>query len=109
MLSDFVQMPAHLDRAQRHDAPGVRLVEVPAGVEHDVPLGCRTRMLVHEVGQELLGEVLIVERTSGEALDLAARGVHDLAGVRRQRAAAARLEVGPRHHQPCRLADRHPS
>ena len=109
VLSDRAQVPAHLERAQRHDAPGVRLVEMATGVEHDVPLGRRARMLVHEVGQELLREVLIVERAAGQALDLAACGVHDLAGVRRQRAAAARLEVGLRHHAPRRLADRHPS
>jgi hypothetical protein len=108
VLIDLAKMLADIDRAQRHDAPGVRLVEVAAGVEHDVPLAGRVRMLVHEVGQELLGEVLIVEHAAGKPLDLGARGIHDLAGVRWQGAVAARLEVGLRHDSRCRLADRHP-
>ena len=65
VLRDLAQMPAHLDRAERHDAPGVRLVEVAAGVEHHVPLSRRSRMLVHEVRQQLLGEVLVIEHAAG--------------------------------------------
>ena len=54
------EVVAHLQRAERHRVLGVRLDEVAARVVDDVPVAVGS-VLRDVVGQQRLGEILVVE------------------------------------------------
>ena len=69
---------ANAERAEIDDLAVVRLGEMPARVKDDIPIDA---VLLHEVRQERLAEILIVEPLAGrQRLDLGPRRIHDLPG-----------------------------
>ena len=83
-VPEAAQVAFHLERAERDGAIGVRFDQVAACVEDDFPAGRECGVLRDEVRQQRLGEISIIERLAGSILDLAARRVHHLSGLRRQ-------------------------
>ena len=88
---EVLEITAHLQRADSEAVPGMRFVEMPARVVHDIPADAGFH---HVVGQQGLGEIIGIQLLAGHFLNVAAGGVHELAGVGGQRAIAAHLVVG---------------
>ena len=90
-IMEACEITAHLQRADPEAVPGMRFVEMPARVVDDIPCDAG---LHHVVGQQGLGEIIGIQLLAGHLLDVAAGGIHDLAGIGGQRAVAAHLVVG---------------
>jgi hypothetical protein len=75
----------------------VRLDEVPSVVPGNIPVGALV-VFADIVREQGLTEILTVEVIPvGDLQDLWARGIHYLAGIRRQRSVRARRHVGLSH------------
>jgi hypothetical protein len=84
----------------------MRLGEVAAIVEHDIPVGT---VLREKVGEQRLGEILVVELAAGHLLNFRARLVHDLPRERWQRVVGADHQVSLLHHGVGRVLDADPA
>jgi hypothetical protein len=104
--SHRAEIIAHLQGAEADLQVGVRLLDVPARVEHHVP---GDAVLFDVVREQHLREVLAHERpVVGHRHDLRARLVEHLPCRRRQPPVAAGGEIGLLHHLPGGLLLRRP-
>ena len=60
-LTRIAEILANREGAERDGAPGVRLDEMPTGVEHDIPIRTLLRVLGDVVGQQGLREIRVAE------------------------------------------------
>src|SRR4051794_30476845 len=73
---------------------------MPPCIEHDVPVARRFRILFYKFGQQVLCEVgaIFPTTSAGDLEDEWPRRVHDLSGIRRQRAVSTGHHVRLLHN-----------
>ena len=97
-VAEAAEIAVDLERAERQAPAGVRFDQVPTRVEDNLPARAALGVFRHEVGQQRLSKVLVVQRLAGPILDCTARRVHYLPRLRRQGVIRARLQVSRLHH-----------